>query len=113
MKGSSEIITQLNTVLKGEVTAVNQYFLHASMCKKWGYLRLYKKIYDESLEEMRHAQRLIDRILFLEGLPVLNQPLYVHVGHDLTDMLERDLQRIRPTARGFDFLSDLQGLFLA
>ena len=92
MKGSSDIITQLNTVLKGEVTAVNQYFLHAAMCKNWGYLRLYKKIYDESLEEMRHAQRLIDRILFLEGMPVLNQPLYVHIGHDLKDMLERDLQ---------------------
>ena len=92
MKGAPEIITQLNVILKGEVTAVNQYFLHASLCKNWGYLRLYNKIYDESLEEMRHAQRLIDRILFLEGLPVLNQPLYVHVGHDLKDMLERDLQ---------------------
>ncbi len=92
MKGAPEIITQLNEILKGEVTAVNQYFLHASMCKNWGYIRLYKKIYEESLEEMRHAQRLIDRILFLEGLPVLNQPLYVHVGHDLQDMLERDLQ---------------------
>ena len=92
MKGSSDIITQLNTVLTGEVTAVNQYFLHASMCKNWGYLRLYNKIYDESLEEMRHAQRLIDRILFLEGMPVLNQPLYVHIGHDLKDMQERDLQ---------------------
>jgi bacterioferritin len=92
MKGSSEVITQLNEVLKGEVTAVNQYFLHASMCKNWGYLRLYKKIYEESLEEMRHAQQLIDRILFLEGMPVLNQPLYVHVGRDLKDMLQRDLQ---------------------
>jgi bacterioferritin len=92
MKGSSEVITQLNEILKGEVTAVNQYFLHASMCKNWGYLRLYKKIYEESLEEMRHAQRLIDRILFLEGLPVLAQPLSVQVGHDLKDMLERDLR---------------------
>jgi bacterioferritin len=92
MKGSSDVITQLNKVLKGEVTAVNQYFLHASMCKNWGYLRLYKKIYEESLEEMRHAQRLIDRILFLEGLPVLHEPLHVHVGHDLKDMLEQDLQ---------------------
>jgi bacterioferritin len=92
MKGSPEVITQLNEVLKGEVTAVNQYFLHASMCKNWGYLRLYKKIYEESLEEMRHAQRLIDRILFLEGLPVLHQPLYVHVGQDLKEMMERDLQ---------------------
>jgi bacterioferritin len=91
MKGSSEVITQLNEVLKGEVTAVNQYFLHASICKNWGYLRLYKKIYTESLEEMRHAQRLIDRILFLEGLPVLHHPLSVHVGQDLKDLLERDL----------------------
>jgi bacterioferritin len=92
MKGSSEVITQLNEVLKGEVTAVNQYFLHASMCKNWGYLRLYQKIYEESLEEMRHAQRLIDRLLFLEGMPALAQPLSVHVGQDLKDMLERDLQ---------------------
>jgi bacterioferritin len=92
MKGSSEVITQLNEVLKGEVTAVNQYFLHASMCKNWGYLRLYQKIYEESLEEMRHAQRLIERLLFLEGMPALAQPLLVHVGQDLKDMLERDLQ---------------------
>jgi bacterioferritin len=92
MKGSSEVIMQLNEVLKGEVTAVNQYFLHALMCKNWGYLRLHKKIYEESLEEMRHAQRLIDRLLFLEGMPVLHQPLYVHLGHDLKDLLERDLQ---------------------
>jgi bacterioferritin len=91
MKSSSEVITQLNEVLKGEVTAVNQYFLHASLCKNWGYMRLYKKIYTESLEEMRHAQRLIDRLLFLEGLPVLHHPLAVHVGHDLKDLLERDL----------------------
>jgi bacterioferritin len=92
MKGSAEVITQLNEILKGEVTAVNQYFLHASVCKNWGYTALYKKIYEESLEEMRHAQRLIDRILFLEGMPVLTQPLYVHVGRDLKDLLERDLQ---------------------
>ena len=92
MKGVPEVITQLNEILKGEVTAVNQYFLHASMCKHWGYLRLYRKIYEESLEEMRHAQRLIDRILFLEGLPALAQPLHVQVGHNLKDLLERDLQ---------------------
>jgi bacterioferritin len=92
MKGAPEVITQLNKVLQGEVTAVNQYFLHASMCKHWGYLRLYKKIYEESLEEMRHAQRLIDRLLFLEGMPALAQPLQVQVGHDLKDLLERDLQ---------------------
>lgn len=92
MKGSPEVIKLLNEVLKGEITAVNQYFLHASICKNWGYMRLYKKIYDESIEEMRHAQRLIDRILFLEGMPVLNEPFKVSVGHDVKDMFEKDLQ---------------------
>jgi bacterioferritin len=92
MKGSPEVIAILNEVLRGEVTAINQYFLHGSMCKNWGYMRLYKKIYDESIEEMRHAERLVDRILFLEGLPVLSEPFQVAVGHDVKDMLENDLQ---------------------
>jgi bacterioferritin len=92
MKGAPEAIAILNEVLRGEVTAINQYFLHASMCKNWGYMRLYKKIYDESIEEMRHAERLVDRILFLEGLPVLSEPFQVAVGHDVKDMLEKDLQ---------------------
>jgi bacterioferritin len=91
MKGPSAVITQLNEVLNGEVTAVNQYFLHASMCKNWGDLRLYKKIDAASLEAMRHAQRLMDRSLFLEGMPVLHQPLSVPVGQDRKDLLERDL----------------------
>jgi bacterioferritin len=92
MKDSPEVIKLLNEVLKGEVTAINQYFLHAAICKNWGYVRLYKKIYDESLEEMRHAQRLVDRILFLEGMPVLNESFKVAVGHDVKDMFEKDLQ---------------------
>jgi bacterioferritin len=92
MKGSAEVIKLLNEVLKGEVTAINQYFLHAAMCKNWGYMRLYKKIYDESIEEMRHAQRLVDRILFLEGMPVLNESFQVAVGHGVKDLFEKDLQ---------------------
>lgn len=92
MKGAPEVITLLNEVLKGEITAINQYFLHAAMCKNWGYMRLYNKIYEESIEEMRHAQQLIDRILFLEGMPVLNEPFKVGVGHDVKDMFEKDLQ---------------------
>src|SRR5262249_8111380 len=67
------------------------YFLHASLCKKWGYLRLYKKIYDESIEEMRHAEQLIDRILFLEGTPVMNEPFKLAIGKDVQEMLESDL----------------------
>ena len=92
MKGASEGLTQLNEVLQGEVTAVNQSVLHASLCKHWGYLRLHQQISAESLEEMWHAQPRIDRILCLEGMPVLTYPLSVHVGRDLKDTLERDLQ---------------------
>jgi bacterioferritin len=92
MKGAAEVIALLNEVLKGEITAISQYFLHASMCKNWGYMGLYKKMYEESIEEMRHAQQLIDRILFLEGIPVMNEPFKVAVGHDVKDMFEKDLQ---------------------
>src|SRR4029434_7094967 len=91
MKGSSEVIKQLNETLSAELLANNQYFLHASLCKKWGYMRLYKKIYDESIEEMRHAERLIDRILFLEGMPIVTEPFRVTVGTDVKDILENDL----------------------
>ncbi|MEW6301701.1 MAG: bacterioferritin [Thermodesulfobacteriota bacterium] len=91
MKGSPEVIKQLNETLKGELAAISQYFLHASLCKKWGYLRLYKKIYEESLEEMRHAEQLVDRILFLEGLPIMNEPFAIRVGRNVREILENDL----------------------
>ena len=91
MKGSPEVIRKLNEMLKGELAAINQYFLHASLCKKWGYLRLYKKVYDESLEEMKHAEQLIDRILFLEGTPVVNDSVKVTIGKNVKEILENDL----------------------
>lgn len=91
MKGSPEVIKQLNETLKGELAAISQYFLHASLCKKWGYLRLYKKIYDESLEEMKHAEQLIDRILFLEGLPIMNEPFTLRIGRNVREILQNDL----------------------
>src|SRR5215510_12938897 len=92
MKGSNEaIIKMLNGLLKGELVALNQYFLHASLCKKWGFLRLYKKIYDESIEEMKHAEQLIDRILFLEGLPIVNEAFKITIGKNLKEILENDL----------------------
>ncbi|HXG19194.1 MAG TPA: bacterioferritin [Methylomirabilota bacterium] len=91
MKGSPEIIKQLNDTLKGELVAISQYFLHASLCKKWGYLRLYKKIYDESLEEMKHAEQLIDRILFLEGTPIMNDSFKISIGKDIKEILRNDL----------------------
>ena len=73
MKGDSEILEHLNEVLTAELTAINQYFLHAKMCGDWGYERLHKKIRHESIDEMHHAEALVDRILYLEGLPNLQR----------------------------------------
>ena len=91
MKGSREVIKKLNELLKGELAAINQYFLHASLCKKWGLLRLYKKIYDESIEEMKHAERLLERILFLEGMPIVNESPKITIGKNVKEILENDL----------------------
>ena len=72
MKGDPKIVDLLNEVLTGELTAVSQYFLHAKMCLNWGYQKLGKKHYEESMGEMKHAEKLIDRILFLDGVPEMN-----------------------------------------
>ena len=73
MKGDPQVIALLNDVLTAELTAVNQYWVHARMCENWGYQRLWKKIREESLEEMKHADHLVERILFLEGVPNLQK----------------------------------------
>src|SRR5215470_3747712 len=69
MKGSEQVITVLNQVLRKELTGINQYFVHAKMCKNWGYERLYKALWDESIGEMKHADEIVERILFLDGVP--------------------------------------------
>ncbi len=91
MKGSKEVIELLNEVLAGELVAINQYFLHAKMCRNWGYMALADYIRKESIDEMRHAETLVDRILFLEGLPNLQRLDKLHVGQTVPEMLQADL----------------------
>jgi bacterioferritin len=92
MKGNDQVVSLLNEVLTGELTAVNQYFIHAKMCENWGYQRLYQKVRAESIEEMRHADELIERILYLEGVPNLQRLGKVNVGETVPEQLKLDYQ---------------------
>ena len=91
MKGNPQVIQLLNDVLTGELTAVNQYFLHARLCDNWGYQRLYEKIRAESIDEMKHADLLITRILYLDGFPNLQRLGKLNIGQTVAEMLKVDL----------------------
>ena len=92
MKGADQIVAALNDVLTAELTAVNQYFIHARMCENWGYQRLWKKVRAESIEEMKHADELIERVLFLEGLPNVQRLSKILVGQTVVEILKNDLE---------------------
>jgi len=91
MKGKPEVLAELSDRLKEELAAINQYILHAEMCENWGYLRLSKQTKMQAIGEMKHAENIVERILFLEGLPRMDQLAKINIGKDVPKQLENDL----------------------
>jgi bacterioferritin len=91
VKGDAKVIAVLNQVLKAELTAINQYFLHAEMCENWGYEKLAKHTRKESIEEMQHAEKLMERILLLDGTPNMSDYFKINIGQNVKAQLQNDL----------------------
>lgn len=92
MQGSPKVLAALNEALKEELTAINQYFLHGEMCENWHYSKLADHIRKESIDEMRHAEALIERILFLDGIPIMTEAMQLTIGSNVQAQLESDLK---------------------
>ena len=91
MRGNDKVIAELNRALREELTAINQYFVHAEMCHNWGYHKLGSYIRKQAIDEMKHAEELIERVLFLDGTPTM-EPLALNVGQNVRAQLESDLK---------------------
>ena len=92
MKGNDDVIEILNEVLTAELTAINQYMVHSEMVANWGYKKLYKQIRHEAIQEMQHAEALIERVLYLEGIPNVQRLGKINIGENVKEILESDLQ---------------------
>ncbi len=90
MKGDSKIIDTLNSLLSDELTAINQYMVHSEMCDNWGYEKLHKHFEKRAIDEMKHAEKLIGRILYLEGTPVVSKYRQIDIGKDIPSQLQKD-----------------------
>src|SRR5579884_1086127 len=107
MQGNPQVLEALNRALTVELTAINQYFCQAKMCQNWGFRKLGKKHYEESIGEMKHAEKLIDRILFLEGMPEIARYDVIRVGADVKEQFENDLQLEMTGVRHYNATVDL------
>lgn len=92
MQGNAKVVAALNEALKEELTAINQYFLHAEMCENWHYDKLGNYIKKQSIDEMKHAEALIERILFLDAEPSMTEPMHLTIGKNVKEQLESDLK---------------------
>ncbi len=91
MKGQPQVLDQLNLMLKEELTAINQYMLHAEMCENWGFHRLSKAVKAQAMGEMKHAEKLMERILFLDGMPQMQELMKLNIGKDVPQQIANDL----------------------
>src|SRR5687768_208840 len=107
MKGNPQIIDGLNRALTIELTAINQYFIQAKMCKNWGFQRLAGKHYEESIGEMKHADKIIERVLFLDGVPEIARYDVIRVGADVKEQFENDLVLETGGVNAYNDLVDL------
>lgn len=102
MKGNEKILSHLNMLLADELTSTNQYILHSEMCANWGYERLHEKIEKRAIDEMKHAEKLIARILYLEGRPVVSKLNDVHVGETVKKQLEYDYSAEQSAVKAYN-----------
>jgi bacterioferritin len=102
MIGNEKLIAVLNDLLSDELTAINQYIVHSEMCANWRYEKLHEKAEKRAIEEMRHAEKLIERILFLEGTPVVTQLKAIHIGKDVEQMHKNDLDAESDAGRAYN-----------
>ncbi|MBN1945783.1 MAG: bacterioferritin [Bradymonadales bacterium] len=92
MKGNDQIIEVLNSLLADELTAINQYMVHSEMCEDWGYTKLHEAVEKRAIDEMKHAEKLIGRLLYLEGTPIVSQLNPIHIGDKVDKQFENDMQ---------------------
>jgi bacterioferritin len=102
MKGNEKIIDVLNALLADELTAVNQYIVHSEMCANWGYDELHEAHEKRAIDEMKHAEKLIGRVLFLEGKPIVSKLLAMHIGAEVPDQLKNDLEAEYGAVKGYN-----------
>jgi bacterioferritin len=102
MKGKPKIIEKLNALLADELTAINQYIVHSEMCANWGYERLHEAIEKRAITEMKHAEKLIERILFLDGIPIVSKLNKIEIGSDVKAQFENDLDAERMAVQAYN-----------
>jgi bacterioferritin len=102
MKGNVQVISTLNALLADELTAISQYMVHSEVCANWGYGRLHEAVEKRAKDEMRHAEKLIGRIIFLEGLPIVSKLHPMHIGADVPAQIKNDLESEYGAVKGYN-----------